>query len=147
MNGKVLSLFAVLFSIVVAPVADARDTRHKFAITAAMAKSEAGGKVPSGIKFYFGDQKYAKPSKTFGEARTNRKTNFFNKSDQEGCEWAFYSAMIALGERAKSLGANAVVNIRSNYKNQEFKSDTEYECGAGATTGGVAFIAEIVTLP
>ena len=48
--------------------------------------------------------------------------------------------------RRDERGGNAVINIKSNYKNVEFTSETEYECGAGAVTGGVAFVGEIVKL-
>ena len=128
-------------------LADARDTRHKMPIASAMGKAQSSGKLPQGVRFFFGSQQFASPSKLLGPVTTNRKTNFFNKSDKDGCEWAFLSAMMALGDRARLLGANAVVSIRSNYRNQEFSSETEYECGAGAVSGGVAFKAEIVTLP
>lgn len=142
-----LALAGAMVVVLTSPIADARDTRHKFPVSAAMAMAEKSGQLPADIKFYWGTQKYPKPVKSFGAARTNKKTNFFNKSDQEGCEWTFLSAMIALAQRAKDLGANAVVNIQSNYRNQPFSSETEYECGAGAFTGGVAFTAEIVKLP
>jgi hypothetical protein len=141
----VLTTAALL--VIASPVADARDTRHKFAIATAMGIAEASGKLPQGIKFYFGDQKHPKPKQVLGVANTNKKTNFFNKSDQEGCEWTFLSAMVALGEYAQRRGGNAVVNIKSNYRNVVFSSATEYECGAGAFTGGVAFTGDVVKLP
>jgi hypothetical protein len=46
-----------------------------------------------------------------------------------------------------ALGGNAIVNIRSNYKNVEFSSETEYECGAGNVTGGTVFVGDVVKLP
>lgn len=138
---------AVTTLLVTAPVAYARNTVHKFPIETALAKAEASGKLTPGIKLYFGAQSYAKPVSKLGEARTNKKTNFFNKSDQEGCDWTFLSAMIALTEYAQRVGGNAVVNIRSNYKNTPFTSETEYECGAGNVVGGVAFIGDVVKLP
>ena len=39
-----------------------------------------------------------------------------------------------------------MINIKSNYKGDDFSSETEYECGAGAVMGGVAFVGEIVKL-
>jgi hypothetical protein len=128
-------------------VADARDTRHKFPLEAALAKAQASGQLTPGVKLFFGGQKHAKPTAQLGPARTNKKTNFFNKTDQEACEWAFLSSMITLTQYAQRLGGNAIVNIRSNYKNIEFSSETEYECGAGNVTGGTAFIGDVVKLP
>ena len=129
------------------PVADARDTLHNFPIEAALAKAQATGQLAPGIKLFFGKQAHAKPTTQLGPAHTNKKTNFFNKSDQEGCDWAFLSSMITLTQYAQRVGGNAIVNIRSNYKNIEFSSETEYQCGAGNVTGGTAFVGDVVKLP
>ncbi|MNT94475.1 hypothetical protein D3C72_2361760 [compost metagenome] len=69
---------------------------------------------------------------------SNRKTNGVGKSDEDGCRWAALSALIALQETAKSLGANAVIDIVSYYKKNEVASPTDYECHAGAVVVGVA---------
>ena len=37
----------------------------------------------------------------------------------------------ALQERAKREGGNAVINIKSVYKNENVENNTEYLCGAG----------------
>jgi len=133
--------------LVAAPVADARDTLQKLPLEAALAKAQASGKLAPGVQLFFGNQKHPTPSAKLGETRTNKKTNFFNKTDVEGCEWAFLSSMIAITADAARRGGNAIVNIRSNYKNNVFSSETEYECGAGNVTGGTAFIGDIVKLP
>lgn len=146
-----LSVAAVAASITVllgsASVAYARDTLQKLPIAAALAKAQASGQLAPNIKLFFGTQAHAKPTAQLGPARTNKKTNFFNKTDQEGCDWAFLSSMIALTQYAQRVGGNAVVNIRSNYKNKEFSSETEYQCGAGNVTGGTAFVGDVVKLP
>ena len=136
-----------LTALFVTGPADARETRHKFPIETALAKAQASGQLPPGIKLFFGNQKHAKPTAQLGPTRTNKKTNFFNKTDQEACDWAFLSSMKALTAYAQRVGGNAVVNIRSNYKNIEFTSETEYECGAGNVTGGTAFVGDVVKLP
>jgi hypothetical protein len=133
--------------IVTAPVADARDTLQTLPLEAALAKAQASGKLAPGIQLFFGSQKHPTPTAKLGETRTNKKTNFFNKTDVEGCEWAFLSSMIAITADAARRGGNAIVNIRSNYKNNVFSSETEYTCGAGNVTGGTAFIGDIVKLP
>jgi len=138
---------AVAAVLLMTPVADARDTRSKFPLESALAKAQASGQLAPGIKLFWGAQKHAKPTAQLGPARTNKKTNFFNKTDIEGCEWAFLSAMITFTQYAQRVGGNAIVNIRSNYKSIEFSSETEYECGAGNVTGGVAFVGDVVKLP
>jgi hypothetical protein len=133
--------------LIAAPAASARDTVQKLSLEPALAKANASGKLAPGIKLFFGAQKFPTPTTKFGEARTNKKTNFFNKTDVEGCEWAFLSSMISLTQYAQKVGGNAIVNIRSNYKNNVFSSETEYECGAGNVTGGTAFVGDVVKLP
>jgi hypothetical protein len=134
-------------AVLIAAPASARDTRHKFPLESALAKAQASGQLAQGVKLFFGTQKHPKPTAQLGPTRTNKKTNFFNKSDIEGCEWAFISSMAALTAYAQRVGGNAIVNIRSNYKGQPFSSETEYECGAGNVTGGTAFTGDVVKLP
>jgi uncharacterized protein YbjQ (UPF0145 family) len=81
-----------------------------------------------------------------GEFATNKKTNAFGKSDLEACQHVFLSAVIELQERARKEGGNAVINIKSNYKNEVRESATEFTCGAGAVIAGVALTGEVVTL-
>lgn len=127
-------------------VAQARDERLKFSISAAMSTPDAQAKLGTDVKFFFGPQIYPTPSATLGSFTSNKKTNFANKSDEVGCQIAFLSAMIALKDRALAEGGNAVVNIHSIYKNAKFESDTEFECGAGKIMGGVALRGTVVKL-
>jgi hypothetical protein len=135
-----------LIAALVFSTASARDERLKLSIQEAMQSDEAKAKLGDDVKFFFGAQAPAKPKSTLGTFTSNKKTNFANKSDQEGCTIAFLSAMISLKDRALREGGNAVVNIHSVYKNQTFKSETEYECGAGKILGGVALRGTVVKL-
>ncbi len=67
-----------------------------------------------------------------------KKTNAFGKSDQVACNWVLQSALVHLQNSAKAAGANAVVNLVSNYDRKEYKSSENYECHAGAIMAGVA---------
>lgn len=124
----------------------ARDTHQMFNIETAINTDAAKGKLDTDVKLFFGEQKSPTISKKLGEWKTNKKTNAFGKSDQIACEWAFLSALLELQERAKKEGGNAVVNIKSNYKNEETSSATEYMCGAGAMVAGVALKGTVVIL-
>lgn len=124
--------------------AQARDDRVNLPIADAMA---AQGKLGGDIAFYWADQAHAAIAHKFGTYATNKKTNAFNKTDKEACEWAWLSAMLALEAKARSLGGNAVINISSNYKNQPFSSTESYQCGVGRVIAGVALKGTVVTLP
>jgi len=81
-----------------------------------------------------------------GEFQSNKKTNAVGKSDKQACEWAFLSALLSFHQRALSEGGNAVVNIKGYYKKQPFSSQTEFQCGAGATMAGVTIKGTVVKL-
>jgi len=137
----------VVLAIAGTTAAEARDDRLKFPIKAAMetGKSTRTALDPN-IRLYFGQQKTPAVGKTMGEWTSNKKTNAANKSDQEACEIAFISAALSLQDRAKKEGGNAVINIRSVYKNDNVESASEYLCGAGTFMAGVALRGTVVTL-
>ncbi len=126
--------------------ASARDDHLMFPLSDALENSETKGVLDKDVRLYFGAQKHPAIVTKHGQFRTNKKTNAFNKGDKTACEWAFASAIKSLQERAVQEGGNAVVNIRSNYKNQVVSSESDYMCGAGAFAAGVAFIGDVVTL-
>jgi hypothetical protein len=54
--------------------------------------------------------------------------------------------MISLRDRARREGGNAVINIKSNYKNNLTSSDDAFQCGAGELTAGVALIGTVAKI-
>ncbi|WP_340679956.1 excinuclease ABC subunit A [Paraglaciecola sp.] len=133
-------------SLLMSTAALAKDDRLKFSIDNVL-KSDKAKNVLYDVPLYFADQAHAKPERKLVGMTTSQKTNAFNKSDQEACEWAFLSAIKALQAKAQQEGMNAVVNITSNYKHDNFASTTEFECGSGNIIAGVALKADIAKLP
>lgn len=144
---KQLLILAASLLIAVSFQAQARDTKHLLSIEQAMQSKGYDEKLDAGVRFYFGDEGHPHPRERLGEYVTNKKTNAFMKSDEEACQWVLLSALISLQERALQEGGNAVINIRSYYKKNEYSSETKYECHAGAVMAGVALKGEVVTLP
>ncbi|GGY01428.1 excinuclease ATPase subunit [Massilia dura] len=126
--------------------ATAADRAMMVPIANALAVNDAQGRLGDTVKFYFGDQKTPKVQSKITSDSTSQKTNSVGKSPEEACHWAFLSAMLALKKKAESVGANAVVNIVSNYKHKEMSSQTEFECHDGNIVSGVAFKADFVKL-
>lgn len=124
----------------------ARDTVATYSIEEALARPEAKAKLDPDIRLFFGNQPTPKVEKTLSEGKTNKKTNGFNKSDQDACQWAFLSAVLELQARARKDRGDAVVNILSNYKDMERSSETEFSCGSGALMSGVALKGKVVKL-
>jgi len=118
--------------------ASARETRVEQSLrelVSSQAAKDAG--IDGSVRFYLAGQS-VNVQQRLGEDVTNKKTNAANKSDEEACRWVALSALRALQDGAKSRGANAVVDIVSYYKKNEFKSPNSYECYAGAILAGVA---------
>ena len=131
--------FALVATLLVAASpAHARDSRLHLDVAAAIAAGQADGTLDGSVRFHFRGAPALGVVDRHGPAATNRKTNALNKSDEDACRWVLLSALVALQDEARSRGANAVIDIVSNYKGREFASATQYECGAGTLMAGVA---------
>jgi uncharacterized protein YbjQ (UPF0145 family) len=100
--------------------------------------------IDGSVKFYFGTSTHPAIVKHLGEAVTNKKANGFGRSSTKGCERAFLDGLIAFQEKAKALGANAVISINSYYKKNEVVIDKTVECHSGLLMDGVALKGEFV---
>lgn len=138
-------LIATIFSAVVSTSASARDDRIQFPLEPFLSTEKATSALLD-VPVYFAGQSHPEIQSTWGNVSTNKKTNAFNKSDQEACEWVMLSALKALQQRALNEGMNAVVNIKSNYKHKVFESGEKFECGAGTFVAGVALTGDLVKL-
>ncbi len=139
----ILLLLCLLF---IPSVTFARDDIGSYSIQDALDSEQSKTKLGNDIKFYFGDQSHGKILKNYGVFKSNKKTNAFNKSDLNACQRSFLSAMISLKNRAITEGGNAVINIKSNYRNNLTSSEDTFQCGAGAFIAGVALVGTVVTL-
>jgi len=108
----------------------------------AVAAAKAAGKIDGSVRFYLAGVG-PKGQILQRDSVTNKKTNAFGKSDAVACQYVAQSAIIALHNAAKQAGANAVTNIVSFYKRNEYKDKTNYECHAGAVIAGVALKGDL----
>lgn len=121
-------------------LSQARDTTHYLPFDEAVAEATAAGRLDGSVKFYLAKRPAGAQIVRSG-VTTSKKTNAFNKTDEAACSWALQSALIGMEKSAKAAGANAVVDIVSNYKHVEYKDSSKYECHAGAVMAGVALKA------
>ncbi len=140
-----LTIIMLSLTLLISSYAHARDDRLTLSIADAYESLDITSKL-EGVQMFFGDQAHPKVAKSIAIVRTNRKTNAFNKSDKQACEWVFFSTLLSLKDRALVEGGDAVVNIKSNYKNREFSSPNQFQCGAGTVIAGAALVGKIVKL-
>jgi uncharacterized protein YbjQ (UPF0145 family) len=139
-------VFGLAINFLIIGPAAARDTISDYSIADAMADENIKVVLGDSISFHFGEVIHGKLMRSIGEFTSNKKTNAFNKTDTEACEWAFASAMKSLRDRAIKEGGNAVINIRSNYKGNLSSSETTFRCGAGSIMAGVALTGTVAEL-
>ena len=132
-------LFAsALLTVTIAAPAYARDTVLHLDVREVVDDARHQQQLDGSVSFHFRGGAIPDTAARVGEAKVSRKTNAVNKSDQEACRWVMLGALIAFEKEAKANGADAVIDITSNYKNQTWASATQYECHAGGIMAGVA---------
>jgi len=138
---KTCAALGIAAALLSSPLLAADRTVH-LPFEEAVAAAKAAGKIDGSVKFYLAGTG-PKGQVLQRDAVTNKKTNAFAKSDANACNYVAQSAIIALHNAAKQAGANAVTNIVSFYKRNEYKSSTDYECHAGAVIAGVALKGDL----
>jgi hypothetical protein len=140
-------LTASLLTLLAVPQAFAADTRLELPLRDLIDSPQAkAAGIDGSVRFFLAGEKTPAVVTRMGEDVTNKKTNGVGKSDVESCNWVALSALKALQEGAKDRGANAVINITSYFKKNEFRSATNYECYAGNIMSGVALKGTYVTV-
>lgn len=131
-------LIALVALATTATPALARDTTHHLplseVVNSPMAKEQG---LDGSVKFYLAGQSHPRVLQSMSEDVSNKKTNGFNKSDTEACRWVAISVLLAFQEKAKQLGANAVIDMKSWYKKKEYSDPVNYECHSGALMSGI----------
>jgi uncharacterized protein YbjQ (UPF0145 family) len=136
-----------LLTLLAVPQAFAADTRLELPLRDLIDSPQAkAAGIDGSVRFFLAGEKTPAVVTRMGEDVTNKKTNGVGKSDVESCNWVALSALKALQEGAKDRGANAVINITSYFKKNEFRSATNYECYAGNIMSGVALKGTYVTV-
>lgn len=143
---RLLTLAAVVLTTAIAGDVDARNTRHDIDFAATVQQGLDEGVLDGSVRFFLAGQAHPAVQASLGDGASSRKTNAVGKSDETACRWAALSVLKAFQEQAKQKGANAVVDLVSNYNRVEFRGDGVYECRAGGLMAGVAMKGQYATI-
>ncbi len=132
------AVFPLALCAALAHPALARDDVLHLSFQDVLNSQEAKGELDSRVCVFLAGQKTPKVVKTLDSDVSNPKTNGFNKTAAQVCNWAALSSLIALQKRTQQNGGNAVIEIDSSYKGKEFFSATEYECHDDVIAVGVS---------
>lgn len=140
----IYAVFTLVSSLLVGQTARAADELVMITVADAMVTPEYRQELDGSVQFYFGNTGHPQILQTFGNFVTNKKTNAFAKEADVACRHVLLSALISLRDQAKSLGGNAVVNIKSYFKKNEASHDEQVECYKGFLMAGVALKGDVV---
>jgi len=143
MKNTLPILFALLLLV---PSAAAPASIDDYWINEVMTSNDAQKALGNSILFFFGDEPHGKVLRNLGDIKASKKTRALGKDDQEACHWVFLSTMKQLKADAIRRGGNAVINIRSNYKDKITSSSETFKCGAGTLLARVALIGTIIEM-
>ncbi len=120
-------IILLLASFVMVENTLANDKMKNFSIKKALLDKKSNAKVDRKIRLSFGDKHHS------GKIWTAiRRTFAAGKSDEEACNRAFLSAVIALQDRAKKQRKRSVVDIYSYHKKRKYSSSRTFQCETGA---------------
>jgi hypothetical protein len=121
MNNKKLKwAFLAVWLAASATQTHAADKEFRMPFAALLESAEARQKLDDTFGFYLQGQQTPKVLERMGQDVSNKKSNAFAKETTSTCQWAALSALISLQEKAKRMGANAVIDIVSYYKKDPF---------------------------
>jgi len=140
------SLLLLMFLLFISSPGMARNDLVTFSFNEAVEQGYKDGILDRAINFKLAGDSPTNVKQNYGEFRSNKKTNAVGKSDETSCKWALLSVLKSFQARAQSFGGNAVINLKSNYKNRPFIDASTFQCGAGTIMVGVAMKGDVVKL-
>ena len=146
MRRIALTLIVSITLLVCAIPAFAADSWHELSASNAISSALGQEKLDKDIRVFMKGQSHPAVTKKFGEYKSNQRANKFGKSIETACDTAFLSALIALQQRAVREGGNAVIDVYTITKNQQYESPENFKCIAGGFVANVALMGTVVTL-
>jgi hypothetical protein len=136
----------VLALALCAPAAHARDEQRLYDVAAALATPQGRDRFDDTIRFFWAEQDTPASQQSFSIHTSERKTFLLTRTEQDACDQSFIEALASLRDAARKIGADAVVGIKSLYKNRELRSATQYECRLSYFSASVTLEGRLVKL-
>jgi uncharacterized protein YbjQ (UPF0145 family) len=150
----IASLTLVMALAVLTNIAHARETRTDRSIAAAMRSQVWQTQALQGITLRFGASSHkaytnaSVPTLLTNFARTVILINGRSQQRDDGstCDEALRNALTDAADRARKVGANAVVNITSKFLDTPLDSKTQYTCNSGIASATVDLVVQFASL-
>jgi hypothetical protein len=125
-----LAAAAALMMILAAPTALAREDAVQVSVQYVKDNADQS-RVLQNISWHMNGEKHKRVAERYNLAATTKSTNAAFKSDEAACSRAFLSAIIQLQTAARNMGADGVVDIKSNAMGQTTEASDTFACTAG----------------
>lgn len=145
MIRKALAAAAMMMVMAASNVSGADVLQH-LSLHDAKQKDVMQQSLDGDIKFFWANEAHPPVDTTIGTYTSSKRTNGIGKAAEDSCARALASALISFQDRARRTDGNAVIDIKSNIKNQEEASAVEYSCLTGAIMVNVALKGTVVKL-
>lgn len=146
LNRNLTTAAAALLACTLPPAAEARDEQRLFDLATVLSSPEGRDRFDDTVQFFWAGQDAPATAQAFSVQTSQRKTFAPTRTAREACDQSFIEALAALRDAAKKAGGNAVVSIKSLYKNREFRSPVEYECRMTYFAASVTLEGKLVRL-
>ena len=144
------TLFLTLFLTIVglsAGSAQADSAAYTLPYSGVLAMPQAQTRLDPAVRLFFGPQQFAPPTSWRHDYFVDRSGNALFTSAESACRSVLLDNLVTLQDRARAVGANAVVNIVSDYSLSPRNDSDTYQCHVGNVTASVSLKGTMVTLP
>ncbi|PLX78466.1 MAG: hypothetical protein C0616_14330 [Desulfuromonas sp.] len=135
-----------VMTAITATIASAADNWLYMSVKDALQSDLAKDKLDSGISFFMKGQSHPRASDETREFTANKRARKFGRSQEEACQYAFVSALIAFQQRADKEGRNAAIDLYSITKDKKFESSDQYSCLVGGMVANVAIRGKVANI-
>lgn len=125
----------------------ADDTGYVLPYRDVLAMPQAQTRLDPAVRLFFGQQQFPQPTSWRHDYFVDRSGNAVFSSAESACRNVALDNLVTLQERARAVGANAVVNIVSDYSRTPHQDNDSYQCHVGSLTANVSFKGTMATLP
>lgn len=98
------------------------------------------------VALYFGNQPHPAVVAKLGEVTKSSHPPRKTLTEVEVCNATLADALRQLASAAHDRGANAVINIRTNFHSSESNDENNYTCGVSSVSAALRVRGEMVTI-
>lgn len=114
--------------------AQARNVEYLLPIDEVLRMPAAQRELDGSVRFYMYGQDHTETVYVHQQEVVRGNIRGAGEEEIESCKRAALKVLVHYQEKARKMGANAVIDLMSFFKQRPYMSRSQYECHAGSTT-------------